>query len=144
MRTAREIGTSLARHIRNMVLSACVLFFGLGLHAQCPDFMDLTAPGVQCGTGPWENPHIYLGVNPNIHTIITQPGMDPYSGYQLPIIPQGETAVVKMGNDQGGIGSRAIEYTFTVDAAYPILYVKYAVVFKHSGLFHHQGPLLVL
>lgn len=142
MRTAREIGTSLARHIWNMVLSACVLFFGLGLHAQCPDFMDLTAPGVQCGTGPRENPHIYLGVNPNIHTIITQPGMDPYTDYQLPIIPPGESAVVKLGNDHGGKRSRGIEYSFTVDAANPILSVKYAVVIRHSGTFHPQGPFV--
>lgn len=140
MRTTRRIGFFLARHVQTMALLFLVLFSTFTLRAQCPDFTDLTAPGVSCSGGPWENPHIILGVNPSLHTVITQPGMDPYSGYQLPIIPQGETAVVKMGNDQGGIGSRAIEYKFTVDAAYPILYVKYAVVFKHSGLFHHQGP----
>ena len=130
MRTAREIGTSLARHIRNMVLSACVLFFGLGLHAQCPDFMDLTAPGVTCQYGSTSNPFQWTGIAAGRHTLITGQGADPHTNYQLPFLPPGESQVIRLGNDNVGGEAEAITYQFTVNPDYSILLVKFAVVLE--------------
>ena len=130
MRTAREIGISLARHIRNMVLSACVLFFGLGLHAQCPDFMDLTAPGVTCQYGSTSNPFQWTGIAAGRHTLITGQGADPHTNYQLPFLPSGESQVIRLGNDNVGGEAEAITYQFTVNPDYSILLVKFAVVLE--------------
>lgn len=127
---------------RPLFFTVCLLAVLAAGRAQCPDFTDFDAPGVSLSQGPWEAPSLYPGYDPTLFEIITQPGMDPYSGYQLPIIPSGETAVVKLGNDLGGKKSRSINYTFTVDADYPILYIKYAAVMKHAGSFHSQGPFL--
>lgn len=125
---------------RPLLFTACLLAVLAAVQAQCPDFTDLDAPGVTLSQGPWDIPSHDPGYDPTLFEVITQPGMDPYTGYQLPIIPSGETAVVKIGNDLGGMKSRAIHYTFTVDADYPILHIKYAVVMKHAGSFHNQGP----
>ena len=100
--------------------------------AQCPDFTDLNAPGVACWTG---NDVIGSsnGPIPGRYAVVTQQGMDPYTGYQLPILPPGESAVVKLGNDQGGMQLEGIDYDFVVDPDYPILTIKYAFVLQNYG-----------
>lgn len=127
---------------RPLLLATLLLAVLAAGRAQCPDFLDLNAPGVTLSHGPWQAPNVTFGFDACLYEVITQPGMDPYTGYQLPIIPAGETAVVKLGNDLGGKRSRQICYTFTVDANHPILFVKYAAVMKHAGSFHDQGPFL--
>ena len=127
---------------RILLLAVSLLAVLAAGRAQCPDFTNLSGPGVTLSHGSWQSPSVYFGYDSSLYEVITQQGMDPYSGYQLPIIPSGETAVVKLGNDLGGKQSREINYTFTVDADYPILYVKYAAVMKHAGSFHAQGPFL--
>ena len=77
--------------------------------AQCPDFTDLSGPGVFCRYGPYENPTMNTGIVEGRHTVVTQQGMDPHTGFQLPILPPGETAVVKLGNDLGGKQSECID-----------------------------------
>ena len=102
--------------------------------AQCPDFTDLTAPGVTCRYGLFENPMMYTGIVAGRHSVITQQGMDPYTGYQLPLLPPGENAVVKLGNDLGGGQGECIDYDFVVDPDNPILTIKYAFVLKNGNL----------
>ena len=60
--------------------------------------------------------------------------MDPYTGYQLPLLPPGENAVVKLGNDLGGGQGECIDYDFVVDPDNPILTIKYAFVLKNGNL----------
>lgn len=99
--------------------------------AQCPDFTNLSSPDVICQYGDIQNPFQYTGIVSGRHTIITQQGSDPNTGHQLPFLPPGESAVVKLGNELVGAEAEAITYQFTVDPDYAILMIKYAVVFDN-------------
>jgi len=112
--------------------------------AQCPDFTNLSEPGVSCRYGPYENPTMNTGIVEGRHTVVTQQGMDPHTGYQLPILPPGETAVVKLGNDLGGKQSECIDYDFVVDPDNPILTVKFAFVLQNFGEMSSGCPMFCI
>ena len=105
----------------------------LTVRAQCPDFMDLTSSAV---TGYYSTSGYHVtsslvmsvGIMPGRHTLITQQGTDPRTGDQLPLLPDGENAVVKLGNEQVGGETESLVYTFTVDPDNSVLLLKYAVV----------------
>lgn len=105
--------------------------------AQCPDFTNLDGSGVTCQYGVFDDPFQYTGIASGRHTVITNQGGDPYTGYQLPFLPQGENRVVKLGNEQVGKQAEAITYQFTVDPDYAILLLKFAVVLEDPG---HPAP----
>lgn len=119
----------------------CLLFILIWLccflHAQCPDFTDLTGSGVTCQYGSFQNPLQYTGIALNRHTVITQQGSDPRTGYQLPFLPPGESAVVQLGNERVGAEAEAVTYRFTVDPDHAIMLLKFAVVFQDPG---HPAP----
>lgn len=115
-----------------LILCSCGI-----LSAQCPDFTNLTSPDVTCQYGSFSDPFQYSGIASGRHTIITQQGGDPYTGYQLPFLPPGESRVVKLGNEQVGAEAEAITYQFTVNPDYAILLLKFAVVFEDPG---HPAP----
>ena len=117
---------------RTLILATLTFAVLAAGRAQCPDFYDLNGPGVAC----WTNGDVIGSSNgpvPGRYMVVTQQGMDPYTGYQLPILPAGESAVVKLGNDQGGMQSEGIDYNFVVDPDYPILTIKYAFVMQNYG-----------
>ena len=87
----------------------------LTVRAQCPDFTDLTGPNVVCYYGNTNNPDSLTGIVPGRHTLITEQGTDPRTDSLLPLLPEGETAVVKLGNELVGAEAESIVYTFTVD-----------------------------
>ena len=111
------------------------------LRAQCPDFMDLHGPNVTCyystpttttiidgityyytvSGNPFEN----TGVVPGRHTLITEQGYDPYTNNNLPLIPPGESSVIRLGNNQTGKEAESITYTFTVDPDQAVLLLKW-------------------
>ena len=103
------------------------------LSAQCPDFTDLTAAGVTCHYGVFDNPLQYTGIAVDRHTVISQQGADPNTGYQLPFLPPGESAVVRLGNPQVGAQAEAVSYQFTVNPDFAILLLKFAVVLEEPG-----------
>ena len=107
------------------------------IHAQCPDFTNLSSPNVICQYGDTHNPMRYTGIAFRRHTVITHQGSDPYTGHQLPFLPPGENAVVKLGNEFIGAEAEAITYRFTVDPDQAILLLKFAVVFEDPG---HPAP----
>lgn len=122
-------------HLRKSIL--CTLLWGLlalTAHAQCPDFMDLTSSSVTGYYGHIYDTVMNIGIVPNRHTLITQQGTDPKTGGQLPLIPNGENVVVRLGNSAVGAQTESLVYTFTVDPDYPILLLKYAVVLEDP---HH-------
>lgn len=99
--------------------------------AQCLDITDFSAPGVTCvyGTlGGINDGTIHIGVTEDRFAVITTQGTDPYTYHQLPLLPPGESAVVKLGNDLGGRGYESIIYSFVVDSDHTILLLKYARV----------------
>lgn len=125
----------LPKRILSGMLSLICLFGSLS--AQCPVFTNLTGSGVTCQYGDFQNPFQYSGVASGRHTIITQQGGDPYTGYQLPMLPPGESAVVKLGNELVGREAEAVTYQFTVNPDYAILLLKFAVVLEDPG---HPAP----
>ena len=104
---------------------------------QCPVFTNLTGPDVTCQYGDFQNPFQNTGIAVGRHTVLTQQGGDPNTGYQLPFLPPDESAVVKLGNEQVGKQAEAITYQFTVNPDYAILLLKFAVVFEDPG---HPAP----
>lgn len=107
------------------------------IHGQCPDFTNLSSPNVTCQYGDTHNPMQYTGIILGRHTVIAQQGSDPNTGHQLPFLPPGEHAVVKLGNEQVGAQAEAITYHFTVDTNQAILLLKFAVVFEDP---EHPSP----
>ena len=117
---------------RPLLLASLLLAVLAAGHAQCPNFTDLNGAGVAC----WTNNDVIGSSNgpiPDRYAVITQQGMDPYTGYQLPMLPIGESASVRLGNDQGGMQWEGIDYNFVVDSEYPILTIKYAFVMQNYG-----------
>ena len=120
-----------------------------GLRAQCPDFMDLTSSAV---TGYYSTNGYHVtsslimsvGIMPGRHTLITQQGTDPRTGDQLPLLPDGENAVVKLGNEQVGGETESLVYTFTVDPDYSVLLLKYAVVLEDPGHVEMLQPYFLI
>ena len=114
----------------------CVLLWGLftlTVQAQCPDFLDLTSNQVVGTYGHIIDSLMSIGIMPGHHTLITQQGTDPRTGGQLPLLPDGENAVIRLGCEQAGGEMESLIYTFTVDSDQPVLLLKYAVVLEDPG-----------
>lgn len=131
-------------HLKKNILSVMLLgLFALTLEAQCPDFMDLTGSQVvgtygHINTLLWPDTVMSVGIVPGHHTLITQQGTDPRTGGQLPLLPDGESAVVRLGCELAGGETESLFYTFTVDPENPILLLKYAVVLENPD---HDIPM---
>jgi len=54
----------------------------------------------------------YVGILSGRHTLITQQGTDPWTGDQLPLFPNGENVVVRLGNPAVGAETESLVYTF--------------------------------
>ena len=128
---------------KRLLAITVILLAALADWAQCPDFTDLTAPGVICQYGTFVNPFQYTGIAVNRHTVITQQGTDPSTNFQLPFLPPGESAVVRLGNNTGG-EAEAITYQFTVDPDHSILLVKFAVVLEDPHHMSWDQPRFVM
>ncbi len=105
----------------------------LTVQAQCPDFMDLSSDQVMGTYGHINDSLIVAGIAPGHHTLITQHGTDSWTGGQLPLLPDGENAVIRLGCEQAGGETESLFYTFTVDPEEPILLLQYAVVVEDPG-----------
>ena len=134
------MGKGYARILFIFLLCLCVG----RLVAQCPDFTDLTSSNVTCQYGNFGNPLQYTGIAVGRHTVITQQGSDPNTGHQLPFLPPGENAVVRLGNERIGAQAEAVTYQFTVDPDYAILLLKFAVVFEDPGHPFPDQPRFVV
>lgn len=95
-----------------------------------PDFTDITAPWVTATYGFTDNPFLNQGIVDSRHRVITSQGKDYYTGGVLNLLPPGESKAVKLGNENCGDEAESITYRFVVDAARPVLFLKFAVVFQ--------------
>ena len=112
-----------------------------------PDFMDLHGSCVTCNYGTTRNPFQNTGIVNGRHTLITQQGSDPNTGGQLPLLPPGESAVIRLGNERVGAEAEAITYRFIVEDDAAILLLKFAVVLEdpnHSAIFQPRFVVRVL
>lgn len=128
-------------YLKKNILS--VLLWGLlalTTQAQCPDFLDLTSTSVTGYYGHIYDSVLNVGIVSWHHTLITQQGVDPKTGGQLPLIPDGESAVIMLGNWLVGAETESLVYTFTVDPDYPVLLLKYAVVMEDPHHLEIEQP----
>ena len=121
------------RTIKFILCGLLLWSLAVGLRAQCPDFTDLNSPNVTGYYGHTYNPMSDTGIVSGRHTLITQQGTDLRTGGLLPLLPDGENAVIKLGNELVGAESESLVYTFTVDPDQSILLVKYAVVLENPN-----------
>ena len=109
----------------------CVLLWALvalSVQAQCPDFTDLTGPGVVCTYGNVYDPDYHMGIASGRFAVITQQGLDGHTHDSLSLLPAGEDVVIKLGNYTPFSESESVNYYFTVDSVMSILLIKFAVV----------------
>ena len=131
-------------HFKEILITLLWGLLVFTVQAQCPDFTDLTGPNVVCYYGTTDNPNAQTGMIPGRHTIITEQGTDPRTDNLLPLLPDGENAVVKLGNELVGAEAESIVYSFTVDNENSILLLKFAVVFENPGHVPPHQPRFVM
>lgn len=109
-------------------------------NALCIDYIDLESADATSGT--YSNPFASKGVVDfgyekitSRHTIHFVPGeVDPRTGGQLPTVPPGEVASVRLGNWNSGAKAESITYEYTVDAnVAAVMLLKYAVILEAPG-----------
>ena len=106
--------------------------------ANCIDYLDLHASNVVCTYGIYTNPFQNVGIVDNgsamktsRHTVHYGVGeYDRQTGNQLPTVPPGEVASVRLGNWNNGSQAESITYTFTVDSSAAVFLLKYAIVLE--------------
>lgn len=112
---------------------------------KCINFIDIHNPNVaECRYGKYgELPGHNLGCmdfgfasEHSQHTVHFQQGERDPKIPELSTIAPGELASVRLGNWRGKSEAECIKYTLTVDAANPILVIKYAAVLENIG---HNG-----
>lgn len=126
----------------------------------CINLVDLNAPGTTCTYGSGysgysTNPQCaYQNVGvvdygpenqQSRHTVNwDRTAMDPRTGNNIPLIPSGEIASVRLGNWKTGAEAEAITYDYYVDSTYNILLIKYAVVMEDPDHLPNEQPRFVL
>ena len=119
----------------------------------CINYVDLNAEGTTCYYGTFNNPRqntgvIDQGVDPRYyrHSVNWEPDMyDPRTCNQLPTIPPGELASVRLGNWNTGAEAEAIEYEYVADIENAaILLLKYAIVLEDPGHGANANPRFTL
>lgn len=121
----------------------------------CINYVDLHGPDVTCTYGSFSDPYAYVGVIDSgyggqekfyRHTINWDPDCyDPYTCNQLPLIPDGELASVRLGNWNIGGEGEAISYQYVADIENAaILLLKYAVVLEDPGHGSTANPKFTL
>ena len=125
-------------HPKKILLTLLWGLLALTVQAQCPDFTDLTGSQVTGTYGHIDDSLMAVGIVPGRHTLVTQQGTDPWTGGQLPLLPDGENVVIRLGNEQVGGEMESLIYTFTVDPEQPVLLLKYAVILQNPD---HELPM---
>ena len=70
--------------------------------------------------------------------------LDPRTGNNLPLIPSGEFASVRLGNWETGAEAESVSYLYDVDSTSNILLMKYAVVLEDPDHTANEQPRFVL
>ena len=134
----------------------------------CVNFTDLAAPTVTCTYGntneagysgtSYSNPASRNQAYANVgivdygsesilsrHTVNwDKTATDPRTGNDLPLIPKGGYASVRLGNWEDGYGAEAITYEYTVDSTNAVLLMQYAVVLEDPDGHGEDSPRFLL
>lgn len=120
----------------------------------CLDFTNFAGANTYLTWGTYEDPYYESPNNPyNSWGIISDRQVmnvdtneyDAHTNYQLRIIPPGEKASVRLGNDNIGAQAESISYEYTVDSTeYDMIRLQYAVVLQDPGHELNQQPRFTL
>lgn len=126
----------------------------------CINFADLNGPNVTCYSGRTQGSYatsksaaystrgvIDFGSDDirSRHTVNTDPtATDPRTCGNLPLIPPGNRASVRLGNWNMGGEAEAISYSITVDSTNAIVLLQYAVVLEDPDGHGEEAPRLVI
>lgn len=123
----------------------------------CLSYFNLEGPNVVCTTGDFENEQLSAAFN-NVgivdfgaesvksrHTVNwDKTATDPRTGNQLKLIPSNAMASVRLGNWNTGAECEGITYSITVDSAYSILLMQYAIVLEDPDHPDESQPRFTL
>ncbi len=94
-------------------------------------------------TGDYNNPFALPGIVSGRHTIISTPGVDPYSCGGLQILPPGSFVVARIGNSGTNAEAEALRYSMPVTVDNSLLIYKYAAVLENpAGHAPNEQPRL--
>lgn len=116
----------------------------------CINYVDLKdSINVICSYGTFGAPDVNVGVQDfgpenkySRHTVNWEPDLfDPRTCNQLPLIPEGELASVRLGNWNNGAEGESISYTYVADIENAaIMLLKYAIVLEDPGHGEKDNP----
>lgn len=107
--------------------------------ALCLNYTDFYSDGATCYIGTAKNPYLKKEVDdkwgsgaPPRHTVnVNLTEIDPRTGGNLRVVPEGNFASVRLGNENSGALGEAIEYSLQLDSgSNTVLLMKYAVVLQ--------------
>lgn len=120
----------------------------------CINYVNLyDSTKVLCTAGTYKNPDMNIGVidygsddKYSRHTVNWEPDIyDPRTCNQLPTIPDGELASVRLGNWNNGAEGESVSFFYTADLENAaILLMKYAVVLEDPGHGANDNPRFML
>ena len=120
----------------------------------CINYVDLKdSVNVSCSYGSFENPWKYMGVQDfgpenkfSRHTVNWDPDLyDPRTCNQLPLVPDGELASIRLGNWNTGAEAESVSYTYVADVDNAaILLLKYAIVMEDPSHKADEQPRFTL
>lgn len=138
----------------------CSNYFVYCEDQHCINFADLNGPNVTCYSGTTRDSYatsksaaystvgvIDFGSDDirSRHTVNTDPtAIDPRTGGNLPLIPSGSRASVRLGNWNSGSEAEAVSYRITVDNASAEVSLQYAVVKDDPGHGGDADPRFVI
>ncbi len=109
-----------------------------------PDFTDLNGTCVVWNYGNTSNPFLHTGIASTRHTRITENGFDPNTGNKLPLIPDGDSVSIRLGNMRIGAEAEALTYRFKVQYNKTLLALRFAVVLQDPGHAPKEQPRFVV
>lgn len=86
-----------------------------------------------CFTGTFANPFAVTGSVSGRHSLISTPGVDPFSCGGLQMIPSGSFISARLGNSNTGAEAEAMRFSIPVTIDNALLIVKYAAVLEDPG-----------
>lgn len=127
---------------KNIYVDICACHYYDSLYSSCPSVHDLYSPRVQCSYGTWGSTNsTFQGIVADRHAIITTPGYDPYTGGYLPVIPPGENASIRLGNNRTGSHWESATFIYRVDSNLAdLLILRYAAVLENPNHTSDNQP----
>lgn len=121
----------------------------------CVNYVSLHSEDVTCYYGTFSNPIANVGVIDSgfgnnekyyRHCVYWEPDMyDERTGNQLPVVPDGELASVRLGNWDTGAEGEGIEYKYVADVENnAIMLLKYAIVLEDPNHGPKANPRFTL